>query len=149
MSELTVDRHFSRAQFLRNTAKGSIALAVGGSVLASVDGVAFAAGGVSDNSTLQAAYAAETLAVHVYTAVLAGFGSFKHPALANIDYFQAALQNEKEHKAFLGTALASFNVEEFGTERVSRLTGAEIAERVAELGRVTHFSDENPIALRG
>jgi sugar/nucleoside kinase (ribokinase family) len=48
-----------------------------------------------------------------------------------------------------GTALASFNVEEFGTERVSRLTGGEIAERVRELARVTHFSDEHPIALRG
>jgi len=48
-----------------------------------------------------------------------------------------------------GTALASFNVEEFGTERVSRLTGAEIAQRVAELERVTHFSDEHPPALRG
>ena len=30
-----------------------------------------------------------------------------------------------------GTALASFNVEEFGTERVERLTGGEIAARVA------------------
>ncbi len=30
-----------------------------------------------------------------------------------------------------GTALASFNVEEFGTERVARLAPAEIAERVA------------------
>jgi sugar/nucleoside kinase (ribokinase family) len=47
-----------------------------------------------------------------------------------------------------GTALASFNVEEFGTERVARLTGEEIAERVRELERVTHFSDA-PIELRG
>ena len=47
-----------------------------------------------------------------------------------------------------GTALASFNVEEFGTERVSRLTGPEIAERVRELKRFTHFSDA-PVALRG
>ncbi len=47
-----------------------------------------------------------------------------------------------------GTALASFNVEEFGTERVARLTGAEIGERVRELERVTHFSDA-PIELRG
>ena len=46
-----------------------------------------------------------------------------------------------------GTALASFNVEEFGTERVARLTGAEITERVAELARITHFSDA-PIDLR-
>ena len=47
-----------------------------------------------------------------------------------------------------GTALASFNVEEFGTERVARLTGEEVAERVRELERVTRFSDA-PIALRG
>ena len=36
-----------------------------------------------------------------------------------------------------GTALASFNVEEFGVERVARLTREEISERVAELRRVT------------
>ena len=47
-----------------------------------------------------------------------------------------------------GTALASFNVEEFGTERVARLTGQEIAARVGELERVTHFSDA-PIEMRG
>ena len=47
-----------------------------------------------------------------------------------------------------GTALASFNVEEFGTERVARLTGDEVAARVRELGRYTNFADE-PIALRG
>jgi sugar/nucleoside kinase (ribokinase family) len=47
-----------------------------------------------------------------------------------------------------GTALASFNVEEFGVERVARLTSEEIAERVGELKRITQF-DEKPIALRG
>ena len=47
-----------------------------------------------------------------------------------------------------GTSLASFNVEEFGVERVARLTSEEIAERVAELQRITHFV-EKPIALRG
>src|SRR5258707_1032582 len=46
-----------------------------------------------------------------------------------------------------GTALASFNVEEFGVERVARLTGEELAERVSELQRVTQF-DGRPIALR-
>jgi sugar/nucleoside kinase (ribokinase family) len=46
-----------------------------------------------------------------------------------------------------GTALASFNVEEFGTERVARLTAGEIGERVAELQRMTHFALE-PLALR-
>ena len=39
-----------------------------------------------------------------------------------------------------GTALASFNVEEFGTERVVRLTGEEIQGRVEELGEITRFS---------
>jgi sugar/nucleoside kinase (ribokinase family) len=46
-----------------------------------------------------------------------------------------------------GTALASFNVEEFGVERMTRLTSEEIADRVGELQRVTQF-DEKPIALR-
>ena len=39
-----------------------------------------------------------------------------------------------------GTALASFNVEEFGTERVVRLSEDEIATRVAELREITSFS---------
>src|SRR5947209_915333 len=47
-----------------------------------------------------------------------------------------------------GTALASFNVEEFGTERVARLTSDEIAERVADLRRITRF-DDAPVVLRG
>ncbi len=38
-----------------------------------------------------------------------------------------------------GTVLASFNVEEFGTERVQRLTREEIDERIAELHRMTQF----------
>ncbi len=46
-----------------------------------------------------------------------------------------------------GTALASFNVEEFGTERVSRLSAEEIAQRVRELHGITSFLDE-PVALR-
>jgi hypothetical protein len=47
-----------------------------------------------------------------------------------------------------GISLASFNVEEFGVERVARLTSEEIADRVGELRRMTHFI-EKPIALRG
>jgi sugar/nucleoside kinase (ribokinase family) len=46
-----------------------------------------------------------------------------------------------------GTALASYNVEEFGTERVARLTADEIAERVDDLHRITRFEDA-PISLR-
>ena len=98
----------SRGQFLRNTAKGGVALVAGGSVLASVSGVAFAAGPTaSDISTMQAAYTAESLAVYVYSAILANFTKFSHPKLQNIDYFQKALQDEKAHKAFLAKALGS------------------------------------------
>ncbi len=46
-----------------------------------------------------------------------------------------------------GTAIASYNVEEFGTERVRRLTREEITARVAELQRITHFAD-TPVELR-
>jgi sugar/nucleoside kinase (ribokinase family) len=46
-----------------------------------------------------------------------------------------------------GTAMASFNVEEFGVERLTRLSAEEIAERVAQLHQMTQFT-ERPIALR-
>ncbi|HSZ03847.1 MAG TPA: PfkB family carbohydrate kinase [Solirubrobacteraceae bacterium] len=46
------------------------------------------------------------------------------------------------------TVLASFNVEEFGTERVQRLTGREIVARIAELHAMTQFSGA-PLELRG
>jgi sugar/nucleoside kinase (ribokinase family) len=46
-----------------------------------------------------------------------------------------------------GTAIASFNVEEFGTERVARLTGPEIVERVKQLQRITTF-DTPDVALK-
>jgi sugar/nucleoside kinase (ribokinase family) len=40
-----------------------------------------------------------------------------------------------------GTVLASFNVEEFGTERVSSLTHDDIEGRFAELRAMTHLSE--------
>jgi sugar/nucleoside kinase (ribokinase family) len=46
------------------------------------------------------------------------------------------------------TVLASFNVEEFGTERVARLTGSEIAARIEDLQAITQFSGA-PLQLRG
>jgi sugar/nucleoside kinase (ribokinase family) len=46
-----------------------------------------------------------------------------------------------------GTALASFNVEQFGTERVQTLTADEITERVGLLAGMTHFEDR-PVELR-
>jgi len=44
-----------------------------------------------------------------------------------------------------GTALASFNVEEFGTERVARLTAEEIPVRVRHLQRITSFEDHEVV----
>jgi cytidine kinase len=46
-----------------------------------------------------------------------------------------------------GTALASFNVEAFGTERMQTLTGDEITARVGELQRISRF-DAAPLPLR-
>ncbi|HEY0408023.1 MAG TPA: PfkB family carbohydrate kinase [Pyrinomonadaceae bacterium] len=40
-----------------------------------------------------------------------------------------------------GSVMASFNVEEFGTERVRRLTQAEINERFSAFKRMTHFEE--------
>jgi len=45
------------------------------------------------------------------------------------------------------SVLASFNVEEFGTERIERLEGREIAVRIKELHAMTQFSGA-PLALR-
>lgn len=38
-----------------------------------------------------------------------------------------------------GSVMASFNVEEFGTERVQRLTHDEINERFRTFKQMTHF----------
>ncbi|HYY57459.1 MAG TPA: PfkB family carbohydrate kinase [Pyrinomonadaceae bacterium] len=40
-----------------------------------------------------------------------------------------------------GSVMASFNVEEFGTERVQRLTNQEINERFRAFKRMTHFEE--------
>jgi sugar/nucleoside kinase (ribokinase family) len=40
-----------------------------------------------------------------------------------------------------GSVMASFNVEEFGTERVQRLTHAEINERFRAFKKMTHFEE--------
>jgi sugar/nucleoside kinase (ribokinase family) len=68
-------------------------------------------------------------------------------------YIAAHRGGEPDHELLsramaYGTALASFNVEELGVERVVRLTSDEIADRVAELRQMTHFV-EKPVALRG
>jgi len=60
----------------------------------------------------------------------------------------ATLDDDALRRAMaFGTALASYNVEEFGTERVARLTADEIADRVGDLQRITRFEDA-PVELR-
>ena len=104
----TKTQGLSRGQFLRGAGKGGIVLATSGGILASVSSSAFAASPTtSDIETLQAAYTAESLAVVVYSAILHNFHAFKHPRLENKDYFEAALRNEKAHKAFLAEALGA------------------------------------------
>jgi sugar/nucleoside kinase (ribokinase family) len=51
-------------------------------------------------------------------------------------------KNPGDYRAAMayGTALASFNVEEFGTERIARLTEEEIEERVHALEGMTRLS---------
>jgi sugar/nucleoside kinase (ribokinase family) len=46
-----------------------------------------------------------------------------------------------------GTVMASFNVEDFGTERVSRLEPAEIEQRLGELKAITDF-EHRPIEIK-
>jgi hypothetical protein len=46
-----------------------------------------------------------------------------------------------------GSVMASFNVEEFGTDRVRRLTHAEINDRFHAFKRMTHF-DEIPFEAK-
>jgi sugar/nucleoside kinase (ribokinase family) len=62
-----------------------------------------------------------------------------------VGYIAAHLQEELSDELLRSamahaTVLASFNVEEFGTERVQRLTREEIDARLAELRSITQFS---------
>ena len=61
---------------------------------------------------------------------------------------ESAIDHELLSRAMAyGTALASYNVEEFGTDRVQRLTPDEVHQRVADLARMTAFTIE-PAPLR-
>ncbi len=62
---------------------------------------------------------------------------------------QEELSDELLRRAMAhATVLASFNVEEFGTERMQRLTGREIVARIQELHAMTQFSGTS-LQLRG
>ncbi len=57
---------------------------------------------------------------------------------------QKEISDETMRRAMIyGSVMASFNVEEFGTERVDRLTHEEINERFRAFKKMTHF-DEIP-----
>jgi sugar/nucleoside kinase (ribokinase family) len=64
----------------------------------------------------------------------------------------AAYELDEDHlrraMAF-GSVMASFNVEDFGTERIRRLTHEEIGERLREFKRLSHFDEAQMPALGG
>jgi sugar/nucleoside kinase (ribokinase family) len=70
--------------------------------------------------------------------------SFAGGFLGYLDGVDAESGGEAELRRAMayGTVLASFNVEDFGTERVNRLTREEIDERLREFKRLTHFESD-------
>lgn len=55
---------------------------------------------------------------------------------------QETLNEDAMRRAMIfGSVMASFNVEEFGTERVQKLTHDEINERFRAFKRITHFEE--------
>jgi sugar/nucleoside kinase (ribokinase family) len=72
--------------------------------------------------------------------------SFAGGFLGYVDSHEGALDEACVRRAMgYGTVLASFNVEEFGTERVARLSREEIDERFASLHEMTQFE---PLPVR-
>ncbi|HWN72436.1 MAG TPA: PfkB family carbohydrate kinase [Solirubrobacterales bacterium] len=66
--------------------------------------------------------------------------SFAGGFFGYLDSVEGELHDAELRRAMgYGTVLASFNVEEFGTERVSRLTREEIDERFEHLRSMTQF----------
>ena len=103
----------SRGQFIRNAAKGSLVLVGGGSVLASMDGIAFAKSSSlskSDITVLQTGYIAETLAVTIYGAILKTYYAKLKLDPGNRSYFVAAYNDEKAHLAAWKAALGPKNI---------------------------------------
>ncbi len=72
--------------------------------------------------------------------------SFAGGFLGYLDGHASELTSEPDLRRAMayGSVMASFNVEDFGTERVSRLTLHEVEERLRDFKRLTHF-EEQPI----
>jgi sugar/nucleoside kinase (ribokinase family) len=73
--------------------------------------------------------------------------SFAGGFLGYLDSRRAAGDSVFDHSVLrqamaYGSVLASFNVEDFGTERVRSLTRDEIEERLRDFRRITHFEVE-------
>jgi sugar/nucleoside kinase (ribokinase family) len=66
-----------------------------------------------------------------------GFLGYLDASRATGTYDDSALRRAM---AF-GSVMASFNVEDFGTERVRRLTESEVGDRLADFKRLTHFEE--------
>ena len=69
-----------------------------------------------------------------------GFLGYLDAVRAGGSYDEPALRRAMAY----GSVMASFNVEDFGTERVQRLSEVEIAERLGEFKRLTHFEEKPP-----
>lgn len=79
--------------------------------------------------------------------------SFAGGFLGYLDSRRAAGESVTDHGALrqamaYGSVLASFNVEDFGTERVRSLMRGEIDRRLRDFRRITHFEAE-PAQMRG
>ena len=73
--------------------------------------------------------------------------SFAGGFLGYLDNRRAAGESPLDHAVLrqamaYGSVLASFNVEDFGTERVRSLTRDEIDDRLRDFRRITHFDAE-------
>jgi sugar/nucleoside kinase (ribokinase family) len=69
--------------------------------------------------------------------------SFAGGFFGHLDSVEEITDDELRRAMGYGTVLASFNVEEFGTERVARLTREEIDSRFEQLRAMTQF--EGPV----
>jgi hypothetical protein len=84
-----------------------VVLVGAGGILASMDGVAFAKTTKSDITVLQTGFIAETLAVTIYEAIIKTYFKKLNLDPGNLNYFQAALADEKAHLAAWKKALGS------------------------------------------
>jgi hypothetical protein len=127
----------NRSQFLRRSAKSGLVLVGAGSVLASVEGAAFAQSGNSDLDTAQAAFIAESLAVYTYSAALTlkdkkGRKFFTGGAA---EYLRAALKNEKDHvKALTGVIKQAGGTVPSGLEFQIPPSAVSTPQKVLKLG---------------